>query len=160
VTAKHFPPNRQKQKENDKFFERLKRKLPADIDATVNRLHEEEFSRMDCTTCANCCKTTSPIFKDRDIDVLAKHFKIRPSQFTEKYLKIDEDGDYVLKSAPCPFLDAKNLCTVYSHRPQACRGYPHTDEKVFRKVIDITKKNTAVCPAVFNIVEGLKKIYL
>jgi len=154
-----FPPDRQKLQENKRFFQRLRKRQPAGIDGEVNRLHEEAFAHIDCTSCANCCKTTSPIFKDRDISLLAKHFKVRPSQFTEKYLVTDSDGDYVLRSAPCPFLKPDNLCAVYEVRPQACKGYPHTGEPVFRKVMDITEKNTAVCPAVFNIVEGLKKLY-
>jgi Fe-S-cluster containining protein len=157
---KQFPPSQQKLKENRKFFERLKKRMPQGIDEEVNRLHEEAFRYIDCKSCANCCKTTSPIFKERDIVTLAKHFKLRPSQFTSQYLHLDADGDYVLNAAPCPFLGADNLCKVYDVRPQACRGYPHTDEPVFRKVLDITQKNTAICPAVFNIVEGLKKRYL
>ena len=159
MIPKQFPPDPHKQKENKKFFDRLKKRMPAGIDREVNRLHESVFQQVDCKACANCCKTTSPIFKDRDIDVLAKYFKLRPSQFTLKYLHLDADGDYVLNTAPCPFLDSQNLCTVYHHRPQACRGYPHTDEPVFRKVMLITQKNTAVCPAVFHIVEELKKLF-
>lgn len=159
MAGKFFPPDSQKQKENKKFFDKLKRRLPSGIDRAVNRLHDEVFKEIDCKTCANCCKTTSPVFKDRDIVNLARHFKLRPSQFTERYLHIDHDGDYVLNTAPCPFLDVDNLCIVYDSRPKACREYPHTDEKVFRKVINITEKNTAVCPAVFDIVEKLKQLF-
>lgn len=156
---RHFPPDRSKQKENDKFFDRLKRRMPPGIDSEVNRLHEEVFREIDCRTCANCCKTTSPIFKSRDINNLSAWFKLRPSEFTERFLHLDEDGDYVLNTTPCPFLGEDLLCRVYEVRPKACRGYPHTDEPVFRKILDITKKNTAVCPAVFIIVERLKKLF-
>lgn len=156
---RQFPPDARKVQENKKFFERLKRKLPSGIDEKVNSLHEEVFRVTDCTQCANCCKTTSPIFKDKDIQILAKYFKMKPSRFTERYLILDSDGDYVFTSQPCPFLGADNLCTVYDFRPKACRGYPHTDEPVFRKVLDITQKNTAVCPAVFQIVERLKVLF-
>lgn len=154
-----FPPNPKKQKENKKFFDKLRRKLPAGIDSTINQLHVEVFTKIDCKTCANCCKTTSPVFKDRDIVRLARHFKVRQAVFTHQHLHIDNDGDYVLNQAPCPFLQSDNLCSVYDERPEACRGYPHTDEPVFRKVMDITQKNTAICPAVFHMVEELKKLF-
>ena len=159
MASEQFPPSQRTLKENKKFFDRIKKKMPKAIDETVIRLHEEVFEKIDCKTCANCCKTTSPIFKDRDINVLSKFFKVRPSVFASKYLHLDSDGDYVLNSAPCPFLNENNLCSVYEHRPQACQGYPHTDEPVFRKIIHITQKNTAVCPAVFQIVESLKRLF-
>ena len=109
--------------------------------------------------CANCCKTTSPIFYERDIDRLAKRLRIRPSEFIEKYLHIDEDKDYVLNKAPCVFLDSENYCLVYEDRPTACREYPHTDRKRIHQILDITLNNTFICPAVNEIVEKLKEIF-
>jgi len=145
--------------ENKKFFAKLKRNTPRDLDDTTQRLHEEAFEVIDCTTCANCCKTTSPIFRDKDIDRISKHLRMRPSDFIEKYLYQDEDKDYVLNDAPCPFLNNSNLCNIYDVRPNACRQYPHTDRKNFHQILDMTLKNTEICPAVFRIVEELKKIY-
>src|ERR1043165_3880996 len=81
-----------------KLFDQLKRKKPKNLDDVVHDLHDEVFSEVDCLTCANCCKTTSPIFYDRDIDRIAKRLKMRPSEFIEKYLHVDEDKDYVLRS--------------------------------------------------------------
>lgn len=139
------------------FFEKLKRKKPKNLDDAFHDLHGEAFEQMDCLTCANCCKTTSPIFYQRDIERLAKSMRVRPSDFIVKYLHIDEDGDYVLNVAPCPFLDSENYCTVYEDRPTACREYPHTNRKRMAQILDLTLKNTEVCPAVFWIVEELKK---
>ncbi len=82
---------------------------------------------------------------------------MRPAQFVDKYLHIDEDGDYVLKVAPCPFLNPENTCQVYAQRPTACREYPHTDRKRFHQILDLTVQNTLVCPATFQIVERLKQ---
>lgn len=141
---------------NKKFFTKLKRNIPENLDSKVHGFHDEAFQEIDCITCANCCKTTSPIFSDKDIERLANHFHIKPSQFIEKYLHIDEDRDYVLNSAPCAFLDLENYCTVYENRPTACREYPHTNRKRFYQVFDLTLKNTEICPAVFNIVEKMK----
>ena len=144
---------------NQKLFARLKRTKPNNLDKIVHRLHDEAFEEIDCMQCANCCKTTSPVFYQKDIERLAKHFHIKPSQFIDKYLHIDEDKDYVLKSAPCAFLGPDNYCSVYEHRPTACREYPHTNRKRFYQVLDLTLKNIAICPAVYKIVEELKKNY-
>ena len=140
-----------------KLFENLKRKRPNSLDDVVHKLHDEAFEKIDCLKCANCCKTTSPIFYERDIDRVAKRLRVRPSDFIAQYLHQDEEGDYVLNSAPCTFLDSDNYCSIYEDRPTACREYPHTDRKRFYQVLDLTLKNTFVCPAAFEIVEQLKK---
>lgn len=140
-----------------KLFDKLKRKKPAHLDDVVHELHDEAFERIDCLQCANCCKTTSPIFYERDIDRIAKRLRMRPSDFIEKYLHIDEDKDYVLNVAPCPFLDSENYCLVYEDRPTACREYPHTNRKRFHQILDLTMKNTEICPAVYEIVEEMKR---
>ena len=88
---------------------------------------------------------------------MAKHFGQRPAEFTEQYLRIDEDGDYVLQSLPCPFLGADNYCSVYEVRPKACREFPHTDRRKMHQILELTRKNVEVCPAVFEIVEGMKQ---
>jgi len=106
--------------------------------------------------CANCCKTTGPLFTDKDISRISKHLRIKPSKFTEKYLRIDEDRDYVLKTVPCAFLGEDNYCTIYNVRPKACREYPHTDRIKQHQLLELTEKNVEICPAVFSIIEKLK----
>ncbi len=91
-----------------------------------------------------------------DIERIAKHLKLKPQQFIEQYLRIDEDKDYVLKSVPCSFLDAENYCMIYDVRPKACREFPHTDRKKFYQITDLTLQNVAICPAAFEIVEKMK----
>jgi Fe-S-cluster containining protein len=145
--------------ENGKFYRRLKKRFPPNIDEELIELDALVFSRIDCLACANCCKTISPVFKERDITRLATHFKVRPAIFTDKYLHMDEDGDYVLKTTPCPFLLADNKCSVYEHRPFACRSYPHTATLPLKKSLELTIKNSAVCPAVYEITTILKKKY-
>lgn len=144
-------------KANKKFFAKLKKRPPKHLDALMVELHEDEFTRTDCLECANCCKTTGPLFTDKDIDRLAKLFKMKQQQFIETYLRIDEDNDYVLQTVPCPFLGADNYCSVYDHRPKACREFPHTDRKKFQQISNLTLKNVAICPAAYNIVEEMKK---
>lgn len=141
--------------ENRKKLQFFKRARPKDLDDRFHALHEEVFAEIDCLACANCCKTTSPIFIPADIDRLAKAFRMKPSVFSETYLRQDEEGDFVLKSSPCPFLADDNTCIVYEDRPRACREYPHTNRKRMYQILDLTLKNTLVCPAVSRVVERL-----
>lgn len=144
--------------ENKKFLSRLKRQDPRWVDNVFHEVHHDVFEQTDCLTCANCCKTTSPIFYQNDIERIAKFMKLKPGDFIGKYLRIDEDDDYVLQSSPCAFLDDHNYCSIYEVRPKACREYPHTDRKKMVQIMDLTFKNTSVCPAVLQMVERLKKI--
>lgn len=150
--------SKNKSAENKKFLQSLKKKDPRKVDNAFHAVHEEVFEEINCLECANCCKTTSPIFYQTDIERVAKSLKTKPGDFIEKYLRIDEDKDYVLKSSPCPFLDADNYCSVYENRPKACREYPHTNRKKMVQILELTHKNTLVCPALLEMVERLKKI--
>jgi Fe-S-cluster containining protein len=124
----------------------------------MQELHNVEFEKTDCLTCANCCKKTSPIFTESDISRISKFLKLKEHQFIENYLQVDEDNFYVLQKAPCSFLDlVDNTCLVYSVRPKACKEYPHTNRRKFIQISNLTIKNTEICPATFNIVEALKK---
>jgi uncharacterized protein len=118
-------------------------------------LHEEAFSKIDCLQCANCCKNYSPRFKTPDIKRISKHLKMRESDFIETYLKVDEDGDFVVKSTPCPFLGADNSCSIYEQRPSDCQRFPYTDEDVFVKRKQLTLKNSTFCPITYYVIEKL-----
>lgn len=142
-----------------KFFDKLKKQKPADLDEQCNTLHDTAFEHIDCLQCANCCKTTGPLLLDKDIERLAKHLKQKPAEFSEKFLKVDEDRDYVFKNLPCPFLDSHNYCTVYDSRPNACREYPHTQQRKIINKLSITYHNAMICPAVAEVTEGLMKVY-
>ena len=155
--AQHKGQSKLKSIENQQFFKRLKKIKPKVLDKLIHPLHEEVFECTDCLKCANCCTTTGPLFTDKDISRIAKHLRIKPFEFTQQYLRIDEDRDYVLKSVPCTFLGEDNYCSIYEVRPKACREYPHTDRKKQNQLLNLTEKNIEVCPAVFNIVEKLKK---
>lgn len=147
-----------KRKENKKFFQKLKKKKPGEIDALFNETHEDVFACTDCLKCANCCKTTGPLFTQKDIERIAKHLKLKPGQFVEQYLRVDEDNDYVLQQTPCTFLGADNYCSIYEVRPKACSEFPHTDDSKMQRHFNITVKNVEICPAVYEIVEKMKKI--
>lgn len=144
-----------RQKEHQKFLAELKRKTPKNLDYICQDIHEEVFDRMNCLDCANCCKTTGPLFTEKDIERLAKVMKMKPSSFEEKFLKIDEDQDKVLQQLPCFFLNKDHSCSIYEHRPKACREYPHTDRKKIYQINHLTIKNALICPATYEFVENL-----
>lgn len=145
--------------ENKKFLDKVKKLAPKDLDIVTHELHEQVFNKIDCLQCANCCVTTGPLLLNKDIDRLAKTFKTKPSIFADQYLKIDEDNDYVFKQMPCVFLGNDKYCTVYSDRPNACREFPHTQQRNILQKLKITYLNTTICPAVALIVDALKEKY-
>src|SRR3989339_1234068 len=119
--------------ETKKFLQRLKKNNPRNIDSLVQSLHEEVFNQINCLECANCCRNLGPLLTDKDISRIATALKMRPSDFTTKFLFLDEDRDYVFKSMPCPFIAEDNYCAIYDIRPKACREYPHTEQSGFIK---------------------------
>lgn len=155
---KHRSLVQQKTKENKKFFQKLKHVKSKVLDKKIHQLHEEVFACTNCLECANCCTTTGPLFTDKDIGRISKHLKIKPSEFTEKYLKVDEEKDFVLQQVPCTFLEDDNRCSIYKVRPKACLEYPHTNRRKQYQILKLTQKNIAICPAVYRIVEKLKYI--
>lgn len=126
---------------------RVLKQLPA--------LHEEAFQKIDCTTCANCCRHYSPRFKTPDIKRIAKHLQLKEGELIATHLRLDEDGDYVTRSSPCPFLGADNRCTIYEHRPSDCMRFPYTDEDVLLRRPQLTLKNSSFCPIVYYVLEKL-----
>ncbi len=118
-------------------------------------LHEEAFSQINCLDCAACCRNYSPRFKTTDIKRISKHLKQKEGDFINQYLKVDEEGDYVLQTKPCSFLGADNFCSIYDVRPSDCSRFPYTDEDVLLKRQPLTLKNVTFCPAVYFVVEKL-----
>lgn len=144
---------RKRHKKKAHPLEALKQVKPGVLDNAFAEADEEVFAEFDCLTCANCCKTTGPLFTDGDIERIARHLNMRPGSFTETYLRIDEDGDFVLQSVPCTFLGEDNRCSIYDVRPKACREYPHTHQKRQHSILHLTEKNIAICPATEKIVQ-------
>ena len=140
-----------KLKSRKKLLEPLKKKKGKAVDQLFFESHKQAFSKIDCLDCANCCKTVGPLFNAKDITRISKHFKLSQGDFTEKYLKIDEDNDYVLKSLPCPFLGEDNYCGIYDIRPKGCKDYPLTDLKNQKKLFKLHLENSKHCPAVNEV---------
>lgn len=147
--------SKKKQKERVGVFSSLKAARPKDLDRLFEEENDRIFASFDCLSCANCCKTTGPLFTDADITRISRHLGMKEGAFTEQYLRIDEDEDFVLQSVPCSFLGADNRCSIYDVRPKACREYPHTHQKRQHSILDLTEKNVKICPAAEQIVQNV-----
>ena len=145
-----------KSSENQKKYKRfLQRPEKNKVLKALPQLHEEAFAKIDCLLCANCCRNYSPRFKTPDIKRISKHLKMKEGDFIETYLRLDEEGDYVANSKPCPFLGEDNYCGIYDNRPSDCVRFPYTDEDVIIKRPQLTIKNSSFCPIVYYVMEGL-----
>jgi len=149
---------RKREDENWEFRYYLKNaNLTAEsIDNDVHDLYREISAQIDCQKCANCCIVSSPILKKADQLRLAKHIKMKPVDFKDKFLIPDEENDgYVFRQMPCFFLQDKS-CTVYNHRPHECQSYPHLHKDGFVFRLAQAVENCSICPIVFNVYEELK----
>lgn len=146
-SAEHQKQYKQFLKRADK--NKVLKRLPA--------LHAEAFEKINCLECAACCKNYSPRFKTPDIKRISRHLKMREGDFIDTYLRIDEDGDFVVKSKPCPFLGSDNYCSIYDVRPSDCHRFPYTDEDVILKRPNLTLKNSTFCPIVYYVLEAFQK---
>ena len=145
-------------KENQKKYAQfLKRCDQRKVIKRLPELHDEVFSKINCLDCGNCCKNHSPRFKQPDIKRIAKYLGMKEGDFIQKYLRLDEENDFVNNVQPCQFLQADNTCEIYEMRPSDCARYPYTDEDVLLKRTALTLKNAEVCPAVFSVLEELTK---
>lgn len=148
-------------RENDKneaFIRFLKNQNPEVVDEAVFKIQEKVSRNIDCTKCANCCRSLTVAPQYPDIQLLAQHANLTNQDFKDKYLKRDHEGDLVFKQRPCPFLKS-NMCSAYESRPQLCRKYPYLDQKNFISRLHNVKSNLHVCPIVFNTFEILKSYF-
>lgn len=138
-----------------KFQNFLKRVDKKTILRQLPDLHDAAFEKVNCLSCARCCKSYSPRFKMPDIKRISKVMGMKETAFIDTYLTMDSDGDYVANTKPCPFLGNDNACNIYEDRPTDCQRFPYTDEDVFFKRIPITMKNAEFCPAVHDVMIAL-----
>jgi len=138
-----------------KYKDFLKRADKNTVLKALPQLHEEAFEKISCLECAHCCSRYSPRFKTPDIKRISKHLRMKEGDFIARYLQLDEEGDYVTRTTPCPFLGTDHYCSIYDNRPSDCHRFPYTDEDVFLKRPAITLKNSTFCPIVFYVLEKL-----
>lgn len=147
------------EEENFLYIRSLKMKSENKVDKVAKELHKEAFEKIDCLKCGNCCKTTYTVFPEEDIEKISTHLNISISDFKDRYVELDENGDWVSNSLPCPFLAENNECKIYEVRPRDCREFPHTHKSGFASRSYMHSSNTVVCPAAYYIVKELQKVF-
>lgn len=146
-----------KKKELQDFLEQLDEKVPEDFSTVVAEEDLAMWKEVNCTTCANCCKTMTPTYSKEDIKRIAHHLNMKPKEFFDKWLYIEEEsGDTVNKTQPCQFL-INDLCSIYDVRPVDCAEFPHHFKRPFDEYNDTYTQNLNKCPATFRLVERLNK---
>lgn len=128
-----------------------------ELDAVVRDATDLVWKQIDCTECANCCKTLRIVVDSADIARLARGLGLSAREFAQRYIRSDEYGEKFFARSPCPFLGSDNRCTVYDERPAACRDYPYLYEKDFRSRSLTMYENVSSCPIVFNVWQELKE---
>ena len=74
--------------ENYEYLRSLKlRDYGYDTDKLAGELHERAFQIVDCTRCANCCKSMDIKFDDGDIERIAGHLNMPTAEFIEAHLE-------------------------------------------------------------------------
>ena len=145
-----------KSREKQKLFKNfLARANKNKVLNALPQLHEEAFEKVDCLKCAACCKNYSPRFKTPDVKRISRRLGMKESVFIETYLRVDDEGDFVTKSTPCPFLGSDNYCSIYEQRPSDCARFPYTNEDIIIKRQQLTLKNSSFCPITFYVLDQL-----
>ena len=128
-----------------------------ELDSLVHLLHREVSEQIDCQECGNCCVEIQPLLDEADIQRLADALAITVDAFTEEYLhEYDERGELTFSRLPCP-LQSDKRCTVYEHRPQNCRSFPHLHKNKFVFRLMQAVSNCWICPISYNVFEQLKQ---
>ncbi len=140
-----------------RFLSRLQRNPPYGLDKIVAQVDQQVWNETDCLSCANCCKTMSPVYTAKDIRRIAEHLGISSYAFKKKWLfKEKHTGDWLNKTLPCQFLDlSTNMCRVYDVRPVDCSGFPHLTRKRMVDYMHVHKQNLEFCPATYRMVEKM-----
>ena len=151
----------QKVRFNKKAFKRYLKKLdknpPKDLYKKIIEKSKEVWEKIDCLSCANCCKKMTPTFTNTDIKRISNHLNMSVSDFKNKWLFYDKtDKDWQNKKQPCQFLNlSDNKCSIYDVRPADCSGFPHFTKKQPELYMHVHQQNVEYCPATYKLVEKM-----
>ena len=141
--------SREHDDENWEFRSWLKQNAPDNIDGIVKALSQKYFALIDCTQCANCCRSLQTEFKKSELLSIARTIGQSIEAFEKQFMS---EGKV---NPPCPMLDG-NLCSIYENRPEVCTSYPHLEQPDFTFRLMGVIDNVAICPIAFNAFEELK----
>src|SRR5947209_18576881 len=93
-----------KREENEKFRRHFKRHNF--VERRFRHIAQEVEEAVDCTACANCCREATVRLAERDVEKLARYFRIKPAQFIRDYTEETEDEGRILRRTEqgCVFL--------------------------------------------------------
>lgn len=124
----------------------------------VDKVNKEVWKEIDCLQCANCCKTMTPTYTQKDMRRISKHLNMSVAGFKKKWLYKDKSGDWMNVKQPCQFLQRDNMCGIYAIRPRDCSGFPYLTLKI-TDYAHVHKQNVEYCPATFTMLEKIKKLW-
>lgn len=145
-----------KRKKLGSFLAKLDEIVPEDMPKLVAKAEAAVWGKVNCTECANCCKTMTPTFRAKDIARISAHLNMEPAAFKDKWLQKDEAGEWINKTQPCQFL-VDDKCSIYEVRPFDCAAFPHHHRKPFDAYNDTFKNNLVHCPATLMLVDIICK---
>ncbi len=134
--------------ENYDFRSWLKNYAPRNIDSLVKALSGKYFALIDCKECGNCCRTLELNFTEPELHTIAKSMQQSIDEFKKRFVV-----EGIMN--PCPALNG-NLCSIYEHRPEDCRSFPHLEKTYFVTRLYGVLDSIAICPIAFNAFEELK----
>jgi uncharacterized protein len=157
TTPNNLPQIAQHRQAENIAFKKFLRNIPSkEIDIKVHAIAAEVSSQIDCTQCANCCKSVEPGVHEGELEILARHKQMMLRDFKQSFVANEPvTGIQFLKHTPCLFLK-ENKCSVYADRPSACADYPHLNQARFKFRFKSIMFNYRICPIVYNTVEMLK----
>lgn len=135
------------------YYVELQEISDAEFDALAERVAEPIVAEIDCTECANCCRSLDVFLTLTDATRLSSVVPLQDILDYEHAASVDEWACF--KAKPCPLLNGK-LCTVYEQRPDACRAYP-TFTPDFRWTIRDILGGVGFCPIIYNVIEHLQR---
>jgi len=147
-----------KRPENERFRRHLKTRDHSD--RILRRIAEGIEDQIDCTQCAECCRVATVKLSDRDIERLARYFRLAPADFLAQYTMESEEEGAILRrttESGCVFLDG-NECTVYDARPDICQRFPHLvrgNGSIASRMWQFIDR-ACYCPIVYNALEAFK----
>ena len=145
----------------DTMWERENRP-DAELDALVDAIAADVSAQVDCTACANCCRSLAVGVTSGDVRRLAQGLQTSTGDVIAQCIdcgpraaRAQEWG--VMRVSPCPLL-AGRLCSVYAHRPGACRVYPMFTPD-FRWLYEPIVNGAGSCSIIFHVIDRLKQYF-
>lgn len=143
--------------ENERFRKHLK--THGYVERKLRHIGADIQDQIDCTACANCCRVAETPLLERDIEKLARFFRMSLAKFTGQYVVTENGSGPVLRRTAdgCVFLSGTE-CTVYEARPSNCADFPHVvrgEGRIRTRMWEFIDR-ACYCPIVYNTLEAFK----